>query len=322
MALKWGIITAGHIAGKFAGGLQKSKSGKLVATGARDLDRARAFADQWGGVGYRSYQDVLDDPQVEAVYIATPHHLHAKWTVAAARAGKAVLCEKPFTLTHAEALATITEVKRAGVFFMEAFMYRCSPQMRKAVDILQSGAIGKIRGVSAEFSYGARYDLDNFRADGEVGGGGLLDVGSYCASFARLVAGEEPIRVDYTANLDRGYDSYGMGTLHFANGIIAQIASGIHLPMRNDATVYGESGRLHLDDPWKSSPGSIMTLERYGHESETFQLGCTDLELYGHEADAVAEFLESKECPHMSIDDTLGNMDCLDRLRASCGYKF
>lgn len=322
MPLKWGIITAGHIASKFAGGLQVSKTGQLVATGARDLVRAKEFATKWGGIGYGGYQEVLDDPEVEAVYIATPHHLHAEWTIAAARAGKAILCEKPFTLAHAEALAAITEVKRAGVFFMEAFMYRCSPQLRKAVELLQDGAIGTIRAISAGFSYGARYDLDNFRADDKVGGGGLLDVGSYCASFARLVAGQEPIRADYVANLDRGYDSYGMGALEFENGVIAQIASGIHLPMRNDATVYGESGSLHLDDPWKSSPGSVMTLDRYGKGQETFNLGCSDLELYAYEADAVAEFLDAKECPYMTIDDTLGNMDCLDRLRASCGYQY
>jgi predicted dehydrogenase len=322
MPLNWGIITAGRISGAFASGLQASKTGRLVATGARDLDRAEAFAAQWGGRGYGSYQAVLDDPEVEVVYIATPHHLHAEWTIAAARAGKAILCEKPFTLDAAEAEAAIAAVREAGVFFMEAFMYRCSPQTRKLASLLNEGAIGTVRAVTAEFSYGSNPDAGNFRNEPTQGGGGIMDVGTYCVSFARMIAGEEPNRVEYVANLDRGYDSYGAGMLGFPGGMVATIASGMHLPMRNDATVYGDDGFIHVQDPWKSPPGSLMTLHRHGGDVETFSLGCTTAELYAHEADAVASFLADGECPYMSIEDTLGNMRCLDAIRASCGLKF
>ncbi|MEQ1822031.1 MAG: Gfo/Idh/MocA family oxidoreductase [Fimbriimonadaceae bacterium] len=319
MHLKWGILTAGHIAGSFAAGLKASRTGTLVATGARDLERAEAFAQKWGGGAYGSYAEVLEDPEVEAVYIATPHHLHAEWTIASARAGKAILCEKPFTLNHAEATEAVEAVKRAGVFFMEAFMYRCSPQMRKLVSLLQEESIGPVRAVSAEFSFKSSEGWQNFRTDPTVGGGGIMDVGTYCSSFAQLVAGCEPNRVEYIANIDRGYDSYGVGSLGFPNGVVAKIASGIHLTMRNEATVYGELGNIHIEYPWKSAKGKLLWLNRDGHEPESFDLGCTNDELYAYEADAVADYLLQGECPFMTVAETLANMRTLDRMRASAG---
>lgn len=341
MSLNWGIITAGNIAHAFANGLKMSKTGRLVATGARDVSRAEAFAQKWGGKGYGSYLDVLEDPDVEAVYIATPHHLHAEWTIAAAMAGKAILCEKPFTLNTEEALAAMHAVKEAGVFFMEAFMYRCSPQTRKLVELLEGGAIGKVRAVDAEFSYKSSTDLVNFRTDLAVGGGGIMDVGTYCSSFACLVAGEEPDRVEYMANRERGYDSYGVGCIQFPGGVVAKIASGVHLSMKNQAFVYGDEGFIKVQNPWTSPVGSEMTLTRYsgepynprgqsvpekleaeGPSMETYSLGCAGAELYAHEADAVAEFMEAGECPYMTVEDTMRNMRCLDRMRASCGLKF
>jgi len=320
--VNWGILTAGRISGAFASGLQVSKSGRLVATGARDADRAAEFAAKWGGRGYGSYQAVLDDPEVEAVYIATPHHLHAEWTIRAAQAGKAILCEKPFTLDAPEAEQAIAAVREAGVFFMEAFMYRCSPQTRRLVDLLQSGAIGRVRAVRAEFSYASDPNAGNFRNETAVGGGGIMDVGCYCVSLARLAAGCEPDRIAYSADLSRGYDSYGAGMLSFPNGVVATVACGMHLAMRNDAVIYGEGGHIHIADPWKSPPGAEMTLVRSGHEPEVFSLGCTTAELYAHEADAVASFVTALECPYMSVDDTLGNMRCLDAIRESCGLAF
>ena len=343
MPLKWGIITAGNIARTFASGLKASKTGELVATGARDRERAESLAQAWGGRAYGSYDQVLQDPEVEAVYIATPHHLHAEWTIAAALAGKAILCEKPFTLNSLEAVGALSEVDRAGVFFMEAFMYRCSPQTRKLVELLDAGAIGKVQAIDAEFSYGSSLDLVNFRTDPAIGGGGIMDVGTYCSSFCCLVAGQDPDRVDYVANLDRGYDSYGAGVLQFPNGIVAKIASGVHLPMANQAVIYGDEGNIRIEDPWKSPVGTMMTLTRYdgvpydprpqaepdtagkhgpGPSVETFSLGCTTAELYAYEADAVAEFVGHKECPYMPVADTLRNMRILDQMRLSCGLSF
>jgi predicted dehydrogenase len=197
--LRWGIIATGGIAHQFARGLKASKTGTLVASGSRSLEKASAFAEQHGGKGYGAYGDVLADPEVDAVYIATPHHLHSEWTVKAAAAGKGILCEKPFTLNELEARKTLEQVLPTGVFFMEAFMYRCSPQMRKLVELVRGGAIGQVRAIAAEFSFHAGRNWDNFRADGAVGGGGLMDVGTYCVSFSRLIADQEPSRAEYVA---------------------------------------------------------------------------------------------------------------------------
>lgn len=318
--VRWGILATGSIARQFAGGLKVCRTGSLVAVGSRTLESAKRFTDEFGGKPYASYAEVLADPDVDAVYIATPHHLHAEWTVAAAKAGKAVLCEKPFCMNLPEAEATLAAVNPTGVFFMEAFMYRCAPQTRKLVELLQDNAVGQVRSVLAEFSFQAPRDWSNFRAQGALGGGGLMDVGGYCISFARMVAGCEPDRMHYVAHLEKsGYDGYGSGCLGFPNGITAHIASGIHLNMKNHAVVYGDEGRIEIESPWKTWKGSQMHLFRNGKDVESFDLGCTNDELYGYEADAVAEFLEAGECPYMTKADTLGNALVMDALRDSAG---
>lgn len=321
--VRWGILATGSIANQFANGLKVSKTGELVAVGSRTLERASEFCAKHGGKPYASYQEVLDDPNVDAVYIATPHAMHAENTIDCAKAGKAILCEKPFTLNAIEAKKAIDAAKAAGVFFMEAFMYRCAPQTRKLVEILGENAIGKVCAINAEFSFHASHDWNNFRATNEGGGGGLMDVGTYCVSLARLVAGVEPDRCEFTAHLGaKGYDEWGNGILHFPNDITAAFGSGVHLNMRNDARIYGESGSIWIESPWKCSKGAKMVLSRSGKDPEEFDLGVTNDELYAHEADAVAAFLEHKECPYMSISDTLGQMKTLDALRKSAGLHF
>ena len=320
--LRWGIIATGGIAHQFAGGLKVSQTGELVAAGSRTIESATKFTDKHGGKPYASYDGVLNDPDVDAVYIATPHHLHYDWTIRTAEAGKAILCEKPFTLNALEATRALAEVKKHGVFFMEAFMYRCHPQTLRVKELLREGAIGDVVNVNAEFSFAAGREWDNFRADGALGGGGLMDVGTYCVSFARMALNEEPTVAQYCASItEKGYDAYGSGVLGFASGASAHFGTGVHLNMRNDATVYGSEGRIHIAQPWKCS-GGLVTISRYGKEDETFQMNSTNDELYGIEADTVAQFLEAGECPHMTIEDTINNMRALDMLRRSTGLHF
>ncbi|HRI45037.1 MAG TPA: Gfo/Idh/MocA family oxidoreductase [Fimbriimonadaceae bacterium] len=316
--VRWGILATGSIARAFAAGLRESETGELRAVGSRTKERAGEFVAEFGGEPYGSYEGVLSDPDVDAVYIATPHHLHAENTIAAAHAGKAILCEKPFTLTAADTERAIAAVRAAGVFFMEAFMYRCHPQTRQARDWLRNGAIGRILQVNAEFGFAASRDWPSFRTDGRVGGGGLMDVGTYCVSFARMAVGEEPIEAHYLADVtERGYDASGAGILHFPGGAVAHFGTGIHVALRNDVTVYGEAGRLHIEQPWKCA-GGAMTLTR-GDVVETVRVDTSNAGLYAIEADAVAHFMEEGECPYMTIEDTVGNSRCLDRLRQSAG---
>ena len=321
-SLKWGILATGSIARQFAGGLKKSKTGKLVAVGSRTVESATDFTEKFGGKPYGSYQEVLDDPEVEAVYIALPHHLHYDWTIKCAEAGKAILCEKPFTLNAIEAQRALNEVRKNRVFFMEAFMYRCHPQTLKIKELITSGAIGKVQVIQAEFGFAAGRDWANFRADGAVGGGGLMDVGTYCVSFARLMAGEEPTRAFYGAEItEKGYDAAGSGAMAFPSGASMHFGTGVHVNLRNDVTIYGTEGRIHVPAPWKCAGGKV-SVEHYGGETEHFEFSSTNDELYAIEADAVAEFIEKKECPYMTVEDTLNNMKALDMLRESAGLRF
>ncbi|MDX2066080.1 MAG: Gfo/Idh/MocA family oxidoreductase [Fimbriimonadaceae bacterium] len=320
--LRWGIMATGGIARQFANGLKISKTGELVAVGSRSHEGAAKFTAEFGGRPHGSYEDLLADPEVDAVYIATPHHMHMENTIAAARAGKGILCEKPFTLNAYEAEQALAAVNEAGVFFMEAFMYRCAPQTRKVLEWVRSGAIGRVLQVNSEFAFHAGKDWANFRADGDVGGGGLMDVGSYCVSFTRLVVGEEPTTCHFVADwMDRNYDGSSAGLMKFPGGAVAHFGTGVHVNTRNDARIYGESGQIYVDDPWKCASGSIQ-LHRYGHEPEVLQLNLTNDELYALEADTVAEYFETKSSPYMTQADTLGQMRTLDALRASANFTF
>ena len=320
--LRWGILATGGIARQFAAGLPTSKTGTLQAIGSRTLESATRFAAQYGGKPYASYGEVLDDPAVDAVYIATPHHLHAEWTVKAARAGKAILCEKPFTLSAIEAQRTLDVVKEEGVFFMEAFMYRVHPQTVKLRELVRSGAIGRPLVVNVEFGFAASRDWGNFRADGALGGGGLMDVGTYCTTFASLIADEEASRGCYKAEItEKGYDAFGSGALAYPSGMTASFATGIHAGLTNDARVYGEEGAILVSSPWKCS-SSTFILKRAGKEDEKFDFDSSNDQLYGMEADAVAENLDKGECPQMTIAETLSNMRTLDLLKASAGLHF
>ncbi len=163
--IAWGILGTGRIARAFARGLRASRTGRLAAVGSRSLDKAAAFCAEFGGTPHGSYEELLSSGDVQAVYIATPHHTHAELTVAAARAGKAILCEKPFTLSLRQAQDALAEVRKAGVFFMEAFMYRCHPQIAKLRDLLDDGAIGAPTHAHSEFGFDAPDDWEDFRAD-------------------------------------------------------------------------------------------------------------------------------------------------------------
>jgi len=321
-SLNWGILATGNIARQFANGLKASKTGKLTAVGSRTLESATAFTEKFGGKPYGNYQEVLDDPDVQAVYIATPHHMHYDWTIKCAEAGKAILCEKPFTLNALEAKRALNEVRAHKVFFMEAFMYRCHPQTHKALELVKSGAIGELLMIQSDFGFAASKDWTNFRGDGAVGGGGLMDVGTYCVSFSRYIAQEEPDRLEYTALINaRGYDEKGAGIMHFPSGLLAYFGTGVHVDLRNDAMIYGSEGKIHIPNPWKCSEGG-MTLRRNGKEPELIDLKSTNDELYALEADAVAEYIDAKEYPDMKLADTLANMQALDALRKSAGLRF
>src|SRR5436190_310606 len=189
-AVKWGIISTAHINRLVIPGAKASPKVGLVAVASRDNERGEAYAREWGiERAYGSYEALLEDPEIEAVYISLPNTLHVEWSVRALEAGKHVLCEKPLSRRPEEVEAAFDAAGQTGRFLMEAFMYRHNPQTRRLKELVDEGAIGELRLVRSAFSY-ALYDETNIRLRMDVEGGSLMDVGCYCVSGSRLLGGE------------------------------------------------------------------------------------------------------------------------------------
>ncbi|GAA3549412.1 Gfo/Idh/MocA family oxidoreductase [Amycolatopsis ultiminotia] len=331
--LRWGLLAAGTIAAEFAKGVERSRHGVLTAVAARTAERARDFATRFDlPKAYDSYENLLADPEVDAIYIATPHALHAEWAIRAAEAGKHVLCEKPLTVNAAEAEKVIDAARRNDVFLMEAFMYRLHPQTRRLVELIESGAIGEVRAVDVTFSFDSGANDAARLADPALGGGGILDVGCYCTSLARLVAqaatgtaAAEPTSVTGMARLTgRGVDEFAMGLLRLPGGIIAQLSCGYRLSQDDHIRVYGTTGRLSVPKPaWTHEmrpPGvSTIVLTPETGESEVIEIEATE-DVFAREADHVARHVADRQAPELTWAETIANMRTLDRWRAAVGY--
>lgn len=332
--LSWGILGLGGIAHAFAKGLAASEHGRLVAVGSRTQATADTFGAQYD-VPHRhgSYEALLADDTVEAIYIATPHPAHAEWALKAAAAGKHLLVEKPIGLNHAEAMAMVEAARKHDVFLMEAFMYRCHPQTIRLAELIRSGAIGAVRAVQVNFSFDSGPNLESRLLNQRLGGGGILDVGCYVASFARLVAGAatgklfaEPISVQGTGQIGAAsrVDEWAMAQLTFEGGLIAQVACGVQLRMERGARIYGSEGSIYVPEPFTPGRGdrpARIVVQRYdAAEPETIEFEPGDL--YAFEADAVAASLGERQSPAMSWDDTLDNMRVLDMWRAAIGMVY
>ena len=327
--LRWGILATGKIAGVFARGVAGSRTGRLVAVGSRSTDSARRFAGEHGIAPERahgSYEALLADPEVDAVYISTPHPQHEEWAVKAAAAGKHILCEKPLTLDLAAAHRVIKAARARGVLLMEAFMYRCHPQTARAIELIRTGALGKVGLVQAAFSFNAPFDPQGRIWGNALGGGGILDVGGYPVSWARLAAGAvegkpflDPVAVAGVGVLhpQTGVDVYAAATLAFANGVIAQVSCGVGLTQENVVRIYGTEGWLLVPSPYvvtrDLAPAKLL-LHRAGATTPDEIIVTPDRSVYAYEADAFAEALAAgrRDVPAMSTADTLGNMAVLD----------
>ena len=245
--LRWGIIGPGNIAKQFANGVNHSKLCKLVAVASKTPGKADTFADEFKiPTRYTSYEELLADSNIDAVYIATPHTHHPQWAIAAAKAGKHVLSEKPAGLNRYQTEAMIQAARENNVFFMEAYMYRTHPQIAKVLELIQSDAIGDLRVIQAEFAFNASGAPDTSRLrDINLGGGGILDVGGYTVTLARLIAGSgkttkaiNPTKIKAVGYLGKTkVDDYATASLEFDNGVIAQVTTGVCVGMENKVKI-------------------------------------------------------------------------------------
>jgi predicted dehydrogenase/aryl-alcohol dehydrogenase-like predicted oxidoreductase len=335
--LNWGILGCGGIARNFSKGVAHSRTGRLVAVGSRSKAKADQFADEFCPDARRhgSYEALLADPAVQAVYVAMPHPMHAEWAVKAAEAGKHILCEKPLGINHAEAMAIVEAARRHDVFLMEAFMYRCSPQTRQLVDLLRAGAVGEVRVIRAAFGFHAGFNPEGRLFNNALAGGGILDVGCYAVSLARLVAGvaqgrdfAEPVEVKGCGHLGAtGVDEWAVACLKFPGDILAYVSTGVACQQDNAAQIFGTEGNLLVPWPWipgREGGSTKIFLHKKGQPQPEEIVIETQEWLYGLEADEAAEHLERRQAPSpaMSWDDSLGNMKALDRWRDSLGLVY
>lgn len=344
--LKWGIVGAGSIARVFVNGLRFSKTGRVEAVASQTPERLHSLADDFSiPKRYDTYEAMFDDPEVDAVYISTIHPMHIESAIKAAEAGKHLLIEKPIGMNLAEAEAMIEAAAKHDVFLMEAFMYRCHPQMQKLRELITSGAIGQVRIIRSVFSYHAAPSPTSRAYNKALGGGGILDIGCYPASMSRFVAGAatgkpflDPIAVKAAGKVtDDGVDLYTAATLQFENDIIAEIIGGVACFVPAETNIYGDEGMISVQNPWLPSspvrsvklplpldtpiPSTVIEVKRRGAQTAEQIVVEADRDLYAYEADMVAAHIADRQAPAMSWDDTLGNMRVLDQWRLDLGIK-
>lgn len=317
---RWGIVGPGNIAQKFGAGVRLSETSEVAVVGSRDLGRAEAFCAEFGGRAVGSYEAVLKAEDVDGVYIATPHHLHAELTIAAAQAGKHVLCEKPCALRAEDASSAIKACQDAGVLFCEAYLYRTHPLTAQVMEVVHSGRLGEIRHIAAEFAFGAADDWQNVRTVLEYGGGGLMDVGVYPVSYAMMVFGGEPERVSYLfKKSDAGFDGWATGSMIFEGGGTVSFGCGIHVQMENRVRIYGTQGMLDLSRPWDCTEG--FRVKNHGFD-EWEEFEGIKADRFGNEVDVFVRSLDHGFVATMTPDDSLAVMRTLDRLRIDGGLVF
>lgn len=335
--IRWGIIGPGRIAQTFADGVAHSRSGKLVAIASRNPDKP-GLGDGFPGARIVSgYEALLADKDIDAVYIATPHTGHAEWAIKAIRAGKHVLVEKPIALSAYDAEAIYYEAKKAGVFVGEAFMYRVHPQTAKLIELVKSGAIGELRIIRSSFGF----NMGTVKAEhrlfaNDMAGGGILDVGGYPVSMARLIAGAasgkpflDPDKVSGVGHLGQtGVDEWASAVLKFPNDIIAEVSCSIMANQDNTLRIIGSEGRIEVTDFWFASghKGGVGKIELFkGGETQTIEVK-EERWLYSFEVDAAGDAIRagSQEFAYPGIGwaDSVGNLRVLDQWRASIGLEY
>jgi len=246
----WGIVSTAHINRLVIPGAHASPEVELAAVASRDRGRAEDYARTWEiPRAYGSYEELLADPEIEAVYISLPNTLHCEWSIRAVEAGKHVLCEKPLSRHPQEVEAAFDAAERAGRLLMEAFMWRHNPQTARLISLIAGGAIGELRLVRSSFSY-SLYDPDNIRLRSDLEGGSLMDVGCYCVSGLRLLGGEPESVFGQAWFGPTGTDWVFAGTMRFPDNVIAQFDCGTAMTNRDELEVIGSEAALFLDDPW------------------------------------------------------------------------
>ena len=312
-AVKWGIISTADINQKVIPGAHASPKVELVAVASRDQARAEEYAKTWEiERAYGSYDALLADPEIEAVYISLPNTMHCDWSIRALEAGKHVLCEKPLSRHTNEVEAAFEAADRTDRLLSEAFMYRHNPQTKRAKQLVDEGAIGELRLIRSAFSY-SLYDEGNIRLRTDVEGGALMDVGCYNVSGSRLFGGEPEKAHGEAWFGSSGTDWVFGGTLRFPRDVIALFDCGTAMPERDELEAIGSEGSLFLDDPWHCNV-PVIELRRDG-KVERIELESVDS--YRLELENLSDAIRGEGELLLGRDDAVGQARTLEALHES-----
>lgn len=319
---RWGILGPGNIAAKFAAGVAALDDQEVIAVGSRTQASADRFADRFDIVRrHVGYAALVADPNVDAIYVATPHNFHHDHTLLALQHGKHVLCEKPFAINAAEAQEMVDAARRQKRFLMEAMWSRFLPIIVETRKLIAAGAIGKVQMIQADFGFRASFNPASRLFDPALGGGALLDVGVYPVSLATMVLGQ-PDRIAALAALGAtGIDENTGMLLGFPGGEVALLATTIRATTLQEAIILGDNGSIRLHSPWWV--GNTLTLQRAGHEPEVIVRPYL-ANGYSHEAIEVATCVRAGklESDVMSHDESVRIMGIMDAVRAQLGMKY
>ena len=319
--IKWGILGPGRIAHKFAQSVKCIEDAEITAVGSRSIERAAQFATEYSiSRAYGSYIDLASDPDVDIIYVAAPHPAHFECALLCLKAGKAVLCEKPFTLNASETKVLIKTAGASKLFLMEAMWMRYLPAIVKVRELLAQGTIGEIRMIKADFGNRIPWEPAGRLLNPELGGGALLDVGIYPISFASMVLGPSPTKITGVAYLgETGVDEQFSAVLGYEAGRIAALSGAVRTSLPNDARIIGTDGYIRVPDFWRASG-----LELYQNgKIKKFEIPFRSTG-YIHEAEEAMYCLREglTESSIMPLDESLKIMKILDALRKQWGLKY
>ena len=310
MAVKWGILSTAEINRAVIPGAKASPKVDLVAVASRDRQRAERYAREWGiERAYDSYDELLADAEIEAVYVSLPNTLHCEWSIRAVEAGKHVLCEKPMSRHPADVEAAFDAAARAERILMEAFMYRHNPQTKRLAELVAEGAIGELRVIRSAFSYGL-YDTANIRLRTDVEGGSLMDVGCYCVSGSRVLGGEPETVYGQALIGETGTDWVFAGAMRFPGDVFALFDCGTALHDRDELEAVGSEGSLFLDDPWHCRR-PVIELRRGG---EVERIGLEPVDSYRLQLENLSDAIRGEAEPLLGRDDALAQARTIEAL--------
>ena len=319
---RWGILGTGNIASQFARGLAELDDAKLVAVGSRTAESAEAFGERFSVPRrHDSYVALASDPDVDAIYVATPHPLHHDNTIMCLEAGKAVLCEKPFAINAGQAQAMVATARARGVFLMEAMWTRFLPHIVRLRELLAANTIGEVRMLQVDFGFRTSFNPQGRLFDPALGGGALLDVGIYPVSLASMILGA-PERVTGMAQLgETGVDEQSAMIFGYAGGQLALLSQAIRTNSPHEALLLGTSGKIRMHSSWWKA--TTITLSVDGRPDELIDLPGVG-NGYNYEAAEVGRCLHAgrTESDVMPLDETLAIMRTLDEVRAQWGLRY